>query len=330
MGISGLRGSGSSTSPLAALQELAKILAVSTEDTLAGYFQTDSFAHELVAILRGESERTKSEDEEDELALFATLTATGRSSSSFNHPSSGTAVEQMLLASRCLANLMEALPGSAHTVVHHGAVPILCAKLLEINFIDLAEQLLSILEELSSSIVRKGGLTALLQYLDFFSTNVQRTAVTAAALPTVAVPYRSLQTSLLAIIGVTDLYRHHPDKLQQLLAPEVLSSLTSLLSPVGGNKIGNNIFSAILKSFTNIGRSSPEVATNLLDAGLADTVYGILIGQNPPEIPDKHDLALELTSNSSVITEALMRKDQNQIQQAIDQFSKQSTNSASD
>ncbi|OAV85666.1 hypothetical protein PTTG_30357 [Puccinia triticina 1-1 BBBD Race 1] len=179
------RGSGSSTSRLVALQELVEILAVSTEDTLAGYFQTDSFARELVAILRGESDHHESEDEEDEVALVAALTATGSSSSSYDHPSSGTEVEQMLLASRCLANLMEALPGSAHTVVHHGAVPVLCAKLLEINFIDLAEQSLSTLEkiseELPSSIVWEGGLTALLQYLDFFSTNVQRTAVTAAA-----------------------------------------------------------------------------------------------------------------------------------------------------
>ncbi|KAA1083161.1 Ubiquitin fusion degradation protein 4 [Puccinia graminis f. sp. tritici] len=62
----------------------------------------------------------------------------------------------------------------------------------------------------------------------------------------------------------------------------------------------DNIFSAILKSFTNIGRSSPEVATNLLDAGLGDTVYGLLVGQTPPEIPDEHDLALELTSNSQI------------------------------
>ncbi|KAI9625414.1 hypothetical protein KEM48_010894 [Puccinia striiformis f. sp. tritici PST-130] len=128
----------------------------------------------------------------------------------------------------------------------------------------------------------------------------------------------SSRQAVLAITRVTDSYRHHPDKLQQLLTPDVLSSLTALLSPVGGTKISDNIFSAILKSFTNIGRSSPEVATNLLDAGLADTVYGILIGQTPPEIPDEHDLALELTSNSSVITQALMRKDRNQIQQAID------------
>ncbi|KAI8450118.1 hypothetical protein BY996DRAFT_8553367 [Phakopsora pachyrhizi] len=49
------------------------------------------------------------------------------------------------------------------------------------------------------------------------------------------------------------------------------------MSPIGGIKISNNIFSAILKSFTNIGQSNPEVATKLINAGLADTVYGILI-----------------------------------------------------
>ncbi|KAI8445387.1 hypothetical protein BY996DRAFT_8474785 [Phakopsora pachyrhizi] len=178
------RGPGTSTDRLVALQELAEILAVSNEDTLAGYFQTDSFARELVSILRGTPERNELEDEdEDEVALVAALTD-GHGDASVEAPNPGGDVEQMLLASRCLANLMEALPGSAHTVVHHG-VPVLCAKLLEINFIDLAEQSLSTLEkvseELPSSIVREGGLTALLQYLDFFSTNVQRTAVTAAA-----------------------------------------------------------------------------------------------------------------------------------------------------
>ncbi|CAH7691007.1 hypothetical protein BY996DRAFT_4605552 [Phakopsora pachyrhizi] len=138
------RGPGTSTDRLVALQELAEILAVSNEDTLAGYFQTDSFARELVSILRGTPERNELEDEdEDEVALVAALTD-GHGDASVESPNPGGDVEQMLLASRCLANLMEALPGSAHTVVHHGAVPVLCAKLLEINFIDLAEQSLSV------------------------------------------------------------------------------------------------------------------------------------------------------------------------------------------
>lgn len=53
-------------------------------------------------------------------------------------------LEEQLLACRCLANLMEAMPGSAHTLVYHGAVPVLCSKLLQITFIDLAEQTISV------------------------------------------------------------------------------------------------------------------------------------------------------------------------------------------
>ena len=50
----------------------------------------------------------------------------------------------MLLACRCLANLLEALPNSVNAIVYAGAVPVLCAKLLEIQYIDLAEQTLSV------------------------------------------------------------------------------------------------------------------------------------------------------------------------------------------
>ena len=52
--------------------------------------------------------------------------------------------EAQVLACRCLANLMEARPGVAHTVVYHGAIPVLCSKLIEISCIDLAEQTLSV------------------------------------------------------------------------------------------------------------------------------------------------------------------------------------------
>jgi E3 ubiquitin-protein ligase TRIP12 len=53
-------------------------------------------------------------------------------------------LEEQLLACRCLANLMEAMPGSARTLVYRGAVPVLCSKLLQITFIELAEQNISV------------------------------------------------------------------------------------------------------------------------------------------------------------------------------------------
>ncbi|KAA1132233.1 Ubiquitin fusion degradation protein 4 [Puccinia graminis f. sp. tritici] len=98
---------------------------------------------------------------------------------------------------------------------------------------------------------------------------------------------------------------HHSKLPTRNPATAAANRCSSISSDKGGTKISDNTFSAILKSFTNIGRSSPEVTTNLLDAGLGDTVYGLLVGQTPPEIPDEHDLALELTSNSSVNTQAL-------------------------
>jgi E3 ubiquitin-protein ligase TRIP12 len=98
---------------LIALQELSEILLVSTEDNLSGHFSPDAFVKELVVLMQP---------------------------SDFGEENP----EMMLLACRCLANLMEALPASTANVVYGGAVPILCQKLLEIHFIDLAEQALSV------------------------------------------------------------------------------------------------------------------------------------------------------------------------------------------
>jgi len=99
-----------------ALQEFAELLAISTEETLAGYLSPEPYVVELIKILKG-----------------------GEEFSPF-----GENPDTMLLACRCLANLMEALPQTTGTVVYSGAVPVLCSKLLEIQYIDLAEQALSV------------------------------------------------------------------------------------------------------------------------------------------------------------------------------------------
>lgn len=105
---------------LIALQELSEILLVSTEDNLSGHFSPDQFVKELVTLMQP---------------------------SEFGEENP----EMMLLACRCIANLMEALPPSTANVVYGGAVPILCQKLLEIHFIDLAEQALSVSNVKNSS-----------------------------------------------------------------------------------------------------------------------------------------------------------------------------------
>lgn len=134
------------TTKLVALQELSELLSISTEDTLAGSFQVEGFVRELVRILGGtggeaaQDEGDGDDDDEhndEEAALAAALQlSTGAAYAGDEN------LEAQLLACRCLANLMEALPGCGHTLVYHGAIPVLCSKLIEISYIDLAEQTL--------------------------------------------------------------------------------------------------------------------------------------------------------------------------------------------
>jgi E3 ubiquitin-protein ligase TRIP12 len=132
------------TTRLLTLQELSELLSISTEDTLAGSFPVESFVRELVRILggtgndpEGEEEEEVEQDEDAALAAALALSTGGAFQGDEN-------LEAQVLACRCLANLMEALPGVAHTVVYHGAIPVLCSKLIEISYIDLAEQTLSV------------------------------------------------------------------------------------------------------------------------------------------------------------------------------------------
>ena len=133
------------TTRLLTLQELSELLSISTEDTLAGSFPVESFVRELVRILGGtgndpdgdEGDEDPEQDEDAALAAALALSTGGTYQGDEN-------LEAQVLACRCLANLMEALPGVAHTVVYHGAIPVLCSKLIEISYIDLAEQTLSV------------------------------------------------------------------------------------------------------------------------------------------------------------------------------------------
>ena len=135
-----------------ALRECSELLLVSNEDTLGGAFSITTFATEFIAILDGRpninpdapTEVVRPPDEMDEDAQLAAALAM---SAGEEVPSGGGNVDEMetqLVACRCLAHLMEALPGSGHTLVALGAVPVLCSKLNEISYIELAEQTLSV------------------------------------------------------------------------------------------------------------------------------------------------------------------------------------------
>lgn len=289
---------------LIALQELSEILLVSNEDNLSGHFSPDAFVKELVALMNKES-----------------------------------SPEIMLLACRCLANLMEALPASVANVVYGNAVPVLCQKLLEISFIDLAEQALSTLEKISveypASIVREGGLTACLSFLDFFATSTQRTAVTTAAnccrnIPNDSFPVvrdvmptllnvlnsndqRVVEQASLCVSGIVESFKYYPAKLEELVSVDLLRAILRLLLPGTTNLIGSNIHTQFLRVLAITARASPRLSAELFKLNVVETLYQILTGVSPPS--GTEDVASKL--DSVVIMQALIHRPREQIVETL-------------
>ncbi|KAI0839845.1 HECT-domain-containing protein [Hypoxylon sp. FL0890] len=300
-----LRQKDDPSTQLVALQELAEILLVSNEDNLSGHFSPDAFVKELVTLMQP-----------NEL--------TGEENS-----------EIMLLACRCLANLMEALPASAANVVYGGAVPILCQKLLEIHYIDLAEQALSTLEKISveypTSIVREGGLTACLTYLDFFPTGTQRTAVTTAANCCRNIPedsfnvitgvmpillnvlnssdQRVVEQASLCVTRIIESFKYQSSKLEQLVSVDLLKVILRLLVPGTTNLISANIHTQFLRVLAITARASPSLSAELFKLNVVETLYQILTGVSPPS--ETEDVASKL--DSVVIMQALIHRPREQI-----------------
>lgn len=102
--LSGLRVDGEEGKQVEALTQLCEMLSIGTEDSLST-FSVDSFVPVLVGLL--------------------------------NHESNP---DIMLLAARALTHLCDVLPSSCAAVVHYGAVSCFVARLLTIEYMDLAEQ----------------------------------------------------------------------------------------------------------------------------------------------------------------------------------------------
>ncbi|KAK2463605.1 hypothetical protein APHAL10511_004356 [Amanita phalloides] len=309
--LNNIKSTAEPTARLLALQELSELLSISTEDTLAGSFQVESYVREFVRILGGQgAEDDEDEDIDQEMHVqdedAALAVALAMSGGGFQGDEN---LEAQVLACRCLANLMEALPGVAHTVVYHGAIPVLCSKLIEIAYIDLAEQTLSTLEKISeeypSAIVREGGLAALLNYLDFFSIAVQRTAIQAAAncCRNVSTEYfpmvrgvwpiirnclsypdqRLVEFACLCVIRVIDSYnRSSVENLEALVDIDLIKGVNQLLLPAGGSPlVATNTFTLLLRALATCARASPKITLTLLEADIVDIIYQILTGVLP-------------------------------------------------
>lgn len=194
-----------------------------------------------------------------------------------------------------------------------------------------------------AAIVREGGLAALLTYLDFFSIHVQRTAVTAAArccnrlsvenfdyvkeiIPILknTLSYsdsRLVEQACLAITGIVESFRHHPDKLEVLLTTDLLTAVAALLVP-GQNPtvaaVDPSTHPKILKLLSTAAKSSPEIAIALVESDIVATLYNLLTGISPPsEEEGLQGIKKHLEADDMLVLNNLVHRSKEVVQETL-------------
>lgn len=264
--VQGLKAHGDEGQQLQTVMEMCQLLVMGNEDTLAG-FPVKLAVPNLIQLLNMEHN-------------FDIM----------NH------------ACRALTYMMESLPRSASVVVD--AVPSFLEKLQVIQCMDVAEQSLTALEMLSRrhsrAILHARGVSACLTYLDFFSINAQRSALTIAAnccqnitseefifiqdsLVTLSshltsTDKKSVESIILAFSRLVEHYQNEPAILMEVAKGNLLENLTQLIIGTP-SVISINTFVMIIRMMALMCQSCPELAVQLLSVDISSTIRYLLVGQ---------------------------------------------------
>lgn len=250
---------------LQAAIEMCQMLVMGNEDTLAG-FPIKQVVPALISLLRMEHN-----------------------------------FDIMINACRALAYMLEALPRSSATVVE--AIPAFLEKLQVIQWVDVAEQSLTALEILSrrhnKAILQANGVSACLTYLDFFSINAQRCALSITAnccqnlhieefhfvkesLPLLArllaqQDKKSVESICTAFHRLVDSFQHDPITLQEIVSMELLKNCQQLLV-VTPPVLNSGTFTNIVRTLSVMCANCPDLAITLLKSDIAATLLYLLTG----------------------------------------------------
>ncbi|RWS30969.1 E3 ubiquitin-protein ligase TRIP12-like isoform X1 [Leptotrombidium deliense] len=263
--IQGIQAQGDEGQQLQAVMEMCQLLVMGNEDTLAG-FPVKQAVPALITLLQMEHN-------------FDIM----------NH------------ACRALTYMMESLPRSSAVVVE--AVPVFLEKLQVIQCMDVAEQSLTALEMLSrrhsKAILHAKGVSACLIYLDFFSINAQRAALSITAnccqnlngeeFALVQESLKTLTTHLnnqdkkcvesicLAFSRLVDCYQHDSNILSEIAGNNLLNNVQQLLL-VSPPLISTGTFVMVIRMLATMCSVSPHLAVQLLKLNISETLRFLLLG----------------------------------------------------
>lgn len=276
---------------LGAVMEMCQTLVMGNEDSLAG-FPFKAVIPALVGLLAGPAEGG----------------AEGRSPN----------FEVMHNACRALTYMMEALPRSTSLIAE--SIPRFVEKLEAIQCVDVAEQSLTALEMLSKkhakAILHANGVASCLAYLDFFSMNAQRSALTITAnccahlgpddwsLIKPCVPIlaqrldpggcdnpdkKSIDCACAALSRIVEAFQNNPDVLEEV-APRSTLDLIQALVLRNPALVSSPTFVIVIRMLALLCQGCPPIAVELLKSSIDVTLRHLLVGPekngrvDPPEL----------------------------------------------
>nr|VDC85060.1 unnamed protein product [Brassica oleracea] len=266
---------------LTGLTELCEVLSFCTEDSLSTVM-ADTLARVLVKLA--------------------------------NHESNA---DIMLLAIRAITYLSDVYPRSVAFLVKHETLPALCQRLQAIEYLDVAEQCLQALEKISKdepvACLNAGAIKAVLSYIDFFSTSLQRVAVStvvnicrklSSESPSPfmdAVPIlcnlllyedRQLVESVaICLTKITDQVSESPEMLDQLCSHGLIHQSIHLLNLNGRTTLSQPVYNGVIGLLRKLSSGSTLAFR---------TLYELNIGYRLKEIISTYDISHSVSSTNPI------------------------------
>ncbi|CAL5207195.1 unnamed protein product [Lathyrus oleraceus] len=264
--ISSLSGQTEPSGQLAVLTELCEVLSFCTEGSLSS-MTSDLLSPLLVKLAKHES-----------------------------NP------DIMLFSIRAITYICDLYPRSAGFLVRHDAVSALCQRLLMIEYQDVAEQCLQALEKISReqplACLQAGAIMAVLNYIDFFSTSIQRVALSTVVnickkLPSEsptpfmeAVPIlcnlllyedrQLVENVATCLIKIVDRVSPSSEMLDELCKHGLIQQVTHLLSINGRASLSQLIYNGLIGLLVKLSSGSVVAFRTLYELNISSILREIL------------------------------------------------------
>ncbi|XP_027363049.1 E3 ubiquitin-protein ligase UPL4 [Abrus precatorius] len=208
----------------------------------------------------------------------------------------------MLFSIRAITYICDLYPRSAGFLVRHDAVPALCQRLLAIQYQDVAEQCLQALEKISReqplACLQAGAIMAVLNFIDFFSTSIQRVALSTVVnickkLPSEspspfmeAVPIlcnllqyedrQLVENVATCLIKIVERVAQSSEMLDELCKHGLIQHVTHLLSLNGRTTLSQLIYNGLIGLLVKLSSGSVVAFRTLYELNISSILRDIL------------------------------------------------------